>query len=128
MTRLLLSLLISVLTAAANAQDNDHHDFPPSVMHFHELMAPLVHAPASPERAKKVCQNTEQLNARAARLTLAPAPDTVSSVDWSLAASRLSESTKSLRDACADSSFKDRLLGDVNRRFHQLVQLIGHGH
>ncbi|MDH3689660.1 MAG: hypothetical protein OEU36_09315 [Gammaproteobacteria bacterium] len=128
MSRLLMGLLIGMLTTAADAQDDDHHDFPPSVMHFHEIMAPLVHAPPSPERAKTVCQNTERLNEYAARLTRAPVPDGVSGVNWSLAAERLSESTTMLRDACADNNFKDSWLADVNSRFHQLVRLVGHDH
>ena len=55
----------------------EHGALPGPVNDFHEVLAPLWHAPKGPERANATCGKVMDLNTKASAITTAPAPSGV---------------------------------------------------
>lgn len=102
---------IALLLAASIQADGEHkHEFAADIKVFHDVLAPLWHAPKGPERIKGICDAVSDLETKAAAI--------VSSNSESLR-----KSVAGLKQACA-SADTDRIAGQfsaVHDEFHRLI-------
>lgn len=106
-----------------------HHDFPPAVDAFHEVLQPLWHAEAGDARVADTCAATADLLDKADAIVFADAPEGTSDADaWKTNATALTSALQALDETCKDdpASFDASFKG-VHDAFHELVALIGHG-
>ena len=99
-----------LLTAAVQADGDHKHEFAADIKVFHDVLAPLWHAPAGPERIKGICNAVSDLETKATAI--------VSSNSESLR-----KSVVGLKHACA-SADADRIAGQfsaVHDEFHRLI-------
>ena len=59
--RLSLVTFISLFGFPVFAEGDHHHDFAPDVAVFHEVLAPLWHAPEGADRTKAICAKQSDL-------------------------------------------------------------------
>ena len=132
-------LLLFISTAQASPQntyqndehaDNkaEEHNFPPSVAAFHDVMAPLWHAPAGEQRAQEICVQSSQLVANVDIIQQSETPDKVKSNEWSRAVKNLSQTVSELEQQCDDKQPPEPALGEVHEAFHQLIKLLEQKH
>ncbi len=101
--------LTLALGTAASAEEAHKHDFAPDVASFHEILAPLWHAEAGPERNTDICSSLVTLQERA---------DAIDSAD----ASALVQSVSALGDACAgDDAAIEAAFSAAHDAFHALI-------
>ncbi|MCP5143642.1 MAG: hypothetical protein H6978_02345 [Gammaproteobacteria bacterium] len=71
-TSVLLGPLLGAFAFAVQAAEEDHaHEFTAEVNAFHQVMAPLWHAPKDAERMAGTCATLPQMNALADRIKAA---------------------------------------------------------
>jgi len=118
--------------SAAPAQEgtHGHHDFPGAVTGFHNVLAPVWHAPTDDTRRLRACENSAALGEHAKIVIADPAPAIVDGGAWKSAAAGMKAQSDALRDACRDQDPAkiDSVISSLHGAFHQLVALIGHRH
>lgn len=111
-------------------QHHGHHDFPPGVSQFHDVMAPLWHAEAGPGRVASTCAQAATLREKAQGIADAAPPAAAEDVAaWQTATRRLIEAASELESGCIDKSADvESVLAGLHHAFHDLVRLVGHRH
>lgn len=102
------------------------HDFPPDVAAFHDVMAPLWHAPAGEQRAQETCVQSSQLVANVSIIQQSGTPANVKADKWSQAVTSLTQAVTELEQQCDDKNSPEPALGEVHEAFHHLVKLLEH--
>jgi hypothetical protein len=134
MTRYLLitALLIHLFTPAsivhAAEQPHRHHNFPPAVTGFHDVMAPLWHSQAGDERNRRICEQQNDLEKHAENILSEQSPQGVDADQWKTIAGNLRNGVQEIGSRCADNMSAEQALADVHNIFHDLVRLVGHRH
>lgn len=107
-----------------------HHDFPPTVHAFHDLMAPIWHGPSGAERIASICRSAGDLQQRAQAVIDAPAPQGVDAAGWRQSADALHASTATIGERCdsGETGELEQAFGAVHHAFHGLVRHVGHRH
>lgn len=124
-----LALVLLVSLAAQAEEKSRHHDFPVAVAGFHDVMAPLWHAPSGEQRDQKICEQHPNLVAHLGKIRAAKIPkNVVSSDEWQNAIENLSEGLTSVKHMCASGRTPEYSFAIVHEGFHELVSLIGHKH
>jgi hypothetical protein len=75
-------------------------NMPPPIAKFHETLAPRWHAPQGPQRMTDTCAAIGQLQADAAAIVAAPAPDGADAGSWSAGGQQLAEAVTALEATC----------------------------
>jgi len=116
-------------SAESEAVQHGHHDFPPAVSAFHDVMAPLWHAAPGAARDQHICQSAATLQNAADDILRADNPAKVQAADWGRAAQQLREAVASLSRSCErDRQQAASAMATVHDRFHALVAQVGHRH
>jgi hypothetical protein len=109
-----------------------HPEMPPGLTAFHDLLAPLWHAPEGDQRADDTCAAVEPLRQRAGDLVIAPAPAAAASDEsgWRDATAALVHAVEELRAACAEDGRPAfaTAFHDVHEAFHLVLVRAGAGH
>ena len=100
----LLSGGFAAVAEEKHGRGHGHHDFPPTVAEFHDIMAPLWHAPPGAERITSACAETKRLGDHARAIGEGAVPGGVDQAQWAEAAKALLESVSAMDQACADES------------------------
>ncbi len=126
---ILIAMWLPVANAATGETQHGHHDFPPAVSAFHDVMAPLWHAPPGEQRQQSICQGAASLQNAADNILRADTPDQVQAAQWGRAAQQLREAVAALSGACsAEKKGIAEAMAAVHDRFHALVAQVGHRH
>lgn len=107
--RLPLVTIISLVFCPVYAEGDHHHDFAPDVAAFHEVLAPLWHAPESAERTKAICAKQGDLTVIAKKIK-------------SQDPANLLKTLSSLSDSCAGKQATvAATFSSVHDAFHLLI-------
>lgn len=116
--------------SAAAAPGAEHHgeehpDMSPSLRAFHDVLAPLWHAPEGAERTTATCDGTAKLRAQADAIVSAEVPLAARADEslWKSDATALTASIDVLAKACAEDG-RPRFgasFGAVHESFHKLL-------
>jgi hypothetical protein len=111
---------------AGNPGEQHEHHFPAEVGAFHDKLAPLWHADAGQPRVDQTCAATGELDALAASIAKAPAPEGTDAAAWSTKAAELQASITKLSAACGDPARAtfDADFEGVHHAFHHLIELM----
>ena len=120
--------LTSGAVFSAGEQAHGHHDFPPAVLVFHDVMAPLWHSAPGEGRARQTCQQYQNLFVRSQEIIEAPAPANVNARHWFAAARALQQSVEGIGNACQRNISPEPALAQMHHEFHELVRQVGHRH
>jgi hypothetical protein len=104
--------------------EEHEHNMPASLHAFHDVLAPLFHAPSGPDRVTSTCAHAAELRDKAAAVEA----DTDHGATWKEASTALTVATRDLSAACdADGRphVEDKL-GDVHTRFHAVMESAEH--
>lgn len=117
--------------AADGAGHGEHaheHDFKGPVDEFHELMAPLWHAPAGEARTADTCAAVGDMIAKAEAIGAAEVPEAASDAEgWRTNGEALVAAAKALDATCKDAPEGfDAGFEALHEAFHGLVALVGH--
>ena len=104
----------------------EKHDFPPAVEAFHDVMAPLWHAPAGEQRAQEICVQSSQLVANVGIIQQSETPINIKASEWNQAVTNLTQAVTELEQQCDDKNSPEPALGEVHEAFHHLVKLLEH--
>ena len=115
-------------TEPAGNPGGEHHEhqFPAEMGAFHDKLAPLWHDENKQARIDATCTATGELDALAANIQKAPAPEGVDAAAWSTKATELQESITKLSAACGDpqrATFEVDF-ESVHSAFHHLIELM----
>lgn len=101
---------IALLLTAGVQADGDHkHEFAADIKVFHDVLAPLWHAPAGPERVKGICDAVPDLETKAAAIV-------------SSNSEALRKSVAGLKKECANNSPQiPAQFSAVHDEFHRLI-------
>lgn len=126
---LIFLLIFANLPALAEKKSaHGHHDFPTAVAGFHDVMAPLWHAPAGEQRNKNICAQYPDLVKKAKKIRSADVPKKVNPAAWKKAIKDLRTVLTPIEKHCAEGRSPEYALANVHHGFHELVRLVGHQH
>lgn len=108
--------------------EKHEHDFPAQVGAFHDLMSPLWHAEAGPDRQKQTCDAVDKMAAAARDIEAAVVPEKAAAAEneWHEATAALTVSLEQLAQSCGAGGDFTADFKAVHDKFHELVALIGH--
>lgn len=111
---------------AGNPGEQHEHHFPADVGAFHDKLAPLWHADSGQARMDQTCAATGDLDALAANVQKAPAPEGVDATAWSTKSAELQASITKLSAACGDATHAtfEADFEAVHSAFHHLIELM----
>lgn len=124
-------LCLSLLAHAEQGspqQHGGHHDFPEAVDGFHNVMAPLWHAPGGEQRQQDICTQYPALITQWKNIHAAASPADVDAAQWAKAVDNLHKVLSPIEQLCAENLNPEYMFANVHHGFHELVRLIGHEH
>ena len=119
-------------TDAAHDEAEHHEELPEAVRSFHDVLSPLWHSEAGPDRTERTCAAVPSLRERAEGVRFAPPPPAAESdsAGWQTSADALFESVGALETECAVEgrpAFEARF-SEVHDAFHALAARAGAAH
>lgn len=104
-----ISAALCLVSASSHADGDHKHAFAADVSAFHQVLSPLWHAQASPQRSSDVCKAAAELSRLAGAIKSADA-------------SRLSQSVEQLQKHCANKTADiEPSFVAVHDAFHALI-------
>ncbi len=129
LTSTLLITLIAPASVTANKEKGSaHHNFPPAVDGFHDVMAPLWHSASGEKRAEQTCKQVCSLTTELVKIYAEGTPKEVNNDEWNLAVNQLQQHMLTIKSACDNKESSEKALTGLHDAFYGLVQLVGHKH
>lgn len=128
---LLLTTVVLILmtsTPVVAYEKKSHHNFPPAVTDFHDVLAPLWHSAPGQGRAKRSCLQYGELLIKVDKIYVDKTPDEVNKVDWKSATDKLKQQILSIKSACESGRSPEAALSNMHNAYYELVRLLGHRH
>jgi hypothetical protein len=109
--------------------EHHHHELPPTLTAFHDVLRPLWHSDAGAERDARSCAQAATLRARAQAVIDGPVPESAQSQQqgWATAAAQLAATSDALVTACGATP-RGNVAGGleaVHTAFHGLMDRLG---
>ncbi len=112
-------------------EHEEHPELTPEMTSFHDVLAPLWHADAGPDREANTCNASSGMLNAGAKIQDAPTPEGVAQADWEANVQVLMLSIVDLQDTCSgtgkDGMTFDQAFGAVHDGFHGLMELLPKG-
>jgi hypothetical protein len=115
--------------ADTKAGGDEHANMPPSLVKFHDVLAPRWHAAKGPERMKSTCDAMPDFTAGATAIATAPPPENHADA-WTEGAGKLAAALQDLDATCkANDAVKfETAFEAVHVSFHGLMEASGGEH
>lgn len=110
-----------------HSHEGEEHNLTPEMTAFHDVLAPLWHAEAGPDRTSQTCVESGRMLDLANGIQNAPVPERADAGKWELAVRDLMLSITVLQDSCpaeADGAAADEAFAGVHDAFHGLMELM----
>ena len=119
----------SAAATGSGAVEGEHGELSPEMKAFHDLLAPLWHAPQGPERIANTCGAIEQFKSAANAIATATPPLAANADTWTTGTRALVSAVDELGAACKAAGVGriETAFTAVHEAFHALMQQAG-GH
>lgn len=106
-----------------------HHQFTPEIGAFHDVLAPIWHMEAGPERQAKTCEAAESFVTMAREVESGAVPEAAQGGPdaWAAATAKQTAAFEALQAGCAAQSDDiTELFSAAHDAFHGVIDLLGH--